>query len=173
MHFLLLIAVHVLHQAPRDAFGFQGCNIYEEVETSVKASHGASDHSKDDNLGTSWVAQANGRSWLEYRITARAPDPARTSELIGLRVLNGSYRSTRDWKEHGRARSVRILVDGTVKGDAELRDSMLPQQVDLPLMLSHSAPTVIRLEVTSVWPGVRYDDVAIAEVMLDGPQHSH
>lgn len=62
-----------------------------------------------------------------------------------------------------------MYVDGKAIGIVELEDSRWVQLVDFPVvMFKKDQPTTISFEIMSIYPGTKYQDTAITELVFDG-----
>lgn len=89
---------------------------------------------------------------LRYRF----PKPV---ELTSIRLITGLAGSDTSFSDSGRIREARVTTDsGSIT--IVLSDSRLPQAVQAEFGVT----SVVNLEVLSVYPGSRLEDVALSEI---------
>ena len=116
----------------------------------------------DGQLSTAWHEGASGDGegeWLEL-------DLGKATALNSLSVWPGDMRQgKRSFRESGRPRQIRIMVDGKQVGEAvRLLDQM--QRLDIPMSVTGRK---IRILVDEAYPGAVYSHTAIAEVAVNFP----
>lgn len=116
----------------------------------------------DGQLSTSWHEGAEGdgeNEWLEL-------DLGKATAITSLSLWPGDMRQgKRSFRESGRPRQVRVMVDGKQVGDAiRLLDQM--QRLDIPLTANGRK---IRIVIDEAYPGMVYNHTAIAEVAVNFP----
>ena len=159
---------------------FAGCSLGCALGWDVEASshlpaQGANRYDvrqlDDGSATTAWVEGADGDGVGEALVFRLVGDPDHdvgAVDLSGFRVVNGYGKSAAAWRENGRVRTALVLVNGRPVAHARLADSMRLQWVSLPEPPEVRADDVVTLVVTGVYPGERYDDLAVSEIVLDG-----
>ena len=113
------------------------------------------DNTLDGDPGTAWNDGAPGPGvgqTLTYRFSRRV-------NVTSIRLLNGSGDSDARFKENARISEVRVTTDdGSVT--VGFADTRLPQEVHGEFGIT----AVVTLEVLSVYPGSRYEDLAVSEI---------
>jgi len=113
------------------------------------------DNLLDERPSTAWNEAAGGPGtgeWVEL-VLAKPADVAR------LLIWNGHQKGALFY-ENGRVRELRIDV-GDATFTAQLLDTRGPQAVDLPQPVRGDR---LRLTIQEVYPGTRYDDVALSQI---------
>ena len=156
---------------------WQGCSLHCAVNWQMAASsqlaaQGANTYgaekSADAKAGTAWVEGAKGAGvgeWLECRI---AKDPrANGVPLSGVTLVAGYAKTPRIWEENSRPKTLEMSLDGEPVAALHLQDVMYPQSFALK-DLKIKSESKIRFTVKDVYPGSKYEDTAITELILDG-----
>ena len=159
---------------------FAGCSLacalgWETTASSYLPPQGGNRYDvgqiEDGSPRTAWVEGAPGDGVGESLVFRLFGDPDHDVGAVGLwglRIVNGYAKSEATWRENGRVRSALLLVGGRPVARIELADTMRAQAVALPEGPEVRAGDVVTLVVTGVYPGSRYDDLAVSEVVLDG-----
>lgn len=127
----------------------------------------------DDGLpATAWVEGKDGDGVGES-ITFSFPKKYFEGEGMkdipfwGFMILNGYHKSQKAWKENGRAKRLRLRHNGNPLFTIELQDAMGAQSINFP-SFPLNAGDKVSLEVLEVYPGERYPDMAISELVPMG-----
>ena len=159
---------------------FAGCSLgcalgWEIVASSSLPAQGGNRYDvsqlDDASARTAWVEGADGSGVgeaLTFRLVGDPDHDVGAVAFSGFRVVNGYAKSEDVWRKNGRVRAVVVLVNGRSVGRAELADTMSLQWVALADAPQVVAGDVVTLVLASVYPGERYDDTALSEVVLDG-----
>ena len=159
---------------------FAGCSLgcalgWEVVASSSLPAQGGNRYDAsqldDGSARTAWVEGADGPGIgeaLTFRLVGDPDHDVGAVAFSGFRVVNGYAKSEDVWRKNGRVRTVVVLVNGRSVGRAELADTMGLQWVALAGSPQVVAGDVVTLVVAAVYPGERYDDTAISEIVLDG-----
>ena len=83
-------------------------------------------------------------------------------------LVNGYAKDERTWAANGRVRELLLSINDAPAALLVLRDSRLPQNFSLPDGLDVAPGDVVALEIRAVYPGERYRDTALTELMLLG-----
>ena len=123
--------------------------------------HGA-DLALDGLLGTGWAEGAAGSgdgAWWE--VDLGAPTALESVSLWPGNLEEGA----KSFREYGRPKIVRILVDGKKVGeDVRLTDEMQRRDVSLP---DGTKGKTIRVEIVEAYPGIVFGDCYLAEVAVN------
>jgi hypothetical protein len=187
--FVLLFAapeLPVLHAVsePNEGFCLECCSLYCAADAKVRVSgHLAPQHrsgygaeSLADGKGqTAWVVAHGPGEWFELVFEASGfhPDVPESNARTGvdrLYLWNGYNKSPERWREHARAHHLRVDVDDRPLAIVSLLDERRPQRVDLPRTLLRRGMR-FRFTIVDVFPGSRFDELAVSEVRLDGYGH--
>ncbi|MEM1116476.1 MAG: hypothetical protein AAF845_13720 [Bacteroidota bacterium] len=127
---------------------------------------------EDNSARTAWVEGAAGDGVGE-RLTFQlegSPEaaPDYVIDFHSIDLVNGYAKSEALWRANGRVREALVRVNGTPVARAVLADTMLPQSVRFPEAVGVRLGDVISFEIASVYPGSRYADTAISEIVLHG-----
>jgi hypothetical protein len=154
-----------------------GCSWYCGVnEMSVKASSHLparagntyeADNAHDFDFRTAWVEGAPGNGagqYIEYRFMDLA---ARITEI---NIFNGYAKSDKAWQENARAKTLELSVNGRPYAILHLQDTKAQQSFTVARIGYHpkSGNLTLRFKVLAVFPGSKYQDLAITEIYFDG-----
>lgn len=151
------------------------CAILWTIEsTSHLDSQSGNTYYNADNLSdidpsSAWVEGERGYG-IGTRIVIRFQEADLTGVAFrGMAVHNGYAKDEATWKANGRVQHLRIWQNGKPKLVIELKDTMSPQYVEWEdVSLEVEGGETIELEVTSVYPGKRYADIALTNINLFG-----
>ena len=170
------------HDGPWDPIG-AGCSYYCAVEqvilkaSSTLAPQGDNSYeaarAHDSDLRTAWVEGEQdaglGKS-LTLTVTGSKPNH--------LTIFNGYQKSPKHYLNNSRVKQLRLLLNGKPKALLNLSDSRAAQEFEignlyLPGYKYGEAPVTvtIELEIVAVYPGAKWKDTAISEVVLRGQSH--
>ena len=170
------------HDGPWDPVG-AGCSYYCAVErvsltaSSTLAPQGTNRYdaarAHDSDLRTAWVEGEKGGGLgksLTLIVTGSKP--------THLTIYNGYQKSPKHYLNNGRVKQFRLLLNGEPKALLTLSDSRAAQEFEignlyLPEYKYGEAPATvtIELEIVAVYPGAKWKDTAISEVVLRGQSH--
>ena len=144
-------------------------------------------HVMDDDFSAAMLEDFSGRTaWAEgvegdglgerltFSILPNEPyddgtqAPAGPVPFYGIDLVNGYAKTEATWAANGRVREMLLSVNGQPAALIALQDARLPQSVELPEGLEVAPGDVVTLEIRSVYPGARYADTAITELVLHG-----
>lgn len=184
-----------------ELYGFEedltgGCSVWCEVNdyqveaeaSSELESQGGHTYSADNiisgNKSEAWVEGVDGNGYGES-ITITKSYNMLNGQLVPddeciffyeLCVVNGLARNEDVWKSNGRVKTLKFFFNGEYQGDIELEDTMKPQYISLSglnLSAKNQESSTFRFEIADVYPGDKYEDVAITgiEIGFDSPNH--
>jgi hypothetical protein len=121
----------------------------------------------DLSFETAWVEGARGNGigeYLEYRFDNTHP---RVTQVI---IHNGYVKSEKAWRDNGRVKKLKMILDGRPYAILALEDTKAAQRFTFePLGRRKDGKDMyIRFEIMEVHPGAKYEDVAITEIYFDG-----
>lgn len=121
----------------------------------------------DLSFATAWVEGAKGNGigeYLEYRFDNTHP---RLTQII---VHNGYVKSEKAWRDNGRVKKLKMILNGKPYAILALEDTKAAQRFKFePLGRRKDGKDMyIRFEIMEVYPGAKYEDVAITEIYFDG-----
>lgn len=121
----------------------------------------------DHSFATAWVEGVKGNGlgeYLEYRFDNTHP---RVTEII---IHNGYVKSNKAWRDNGRVKKLRMSLNEKPFAILALEDTKAAQRFKFE-PLGHrkdGKDLYIRFEILAVYPGAKYEDVAITEIYFDG-----
>lgn len=95
------------------------------------------------------------------------PFAPRINKLI---IWNGYTKNTKVWKENARVAKFNVYVDGIPKYALQLQDVTHSQSFDIDPIQSQDSlrDLILTLEIQEIYPGTKYQDVAVGELNFDG-----
>lgn len=165
----------------KEVYGW-GCSWYcggevEAVEaTSVRDSMLGSTYlptqAADSRLSTAWVEGAEGDGIGERLTFTFSPHSWPVSEI---KIVNGYAKNEKVWRANSRIRKLKVLHNGQWVYTLQLADIrdlqvfLLPDTLGTP---SGKAPWTLSFEILEVYPGSKFSDTAITEILF-GPELAH
>lgn len=121
----------------------------------------------DLSFATAWVEGVKGNGigeYLEYRFDNTHP---RVTQVI---IHNGYVKSDKAWKDNGRVKKLKMILNGKPYAILALEDTKAAQRFKFePLGRRKDGKDMyIRFEIMEVFPGAKYEDVAITEIYFEG-----
>ncbi len=131
----------------------------------------------DLSFNTAWVEGVKGYGigeYLTYYFRQTAP---RITKII---IANGYIKSTKAWLENSRVKKLKVYLDGKPFAILNLEDSRREQIFEFEPIGKRPAENAnweelnklprwtMKFEILEVYPGEKYDDVAISEIYFDG-----
>lgn len=142
----------------------------EICASSVLKSQGRNSYTpanaSDGDSTTAWVEGAphSGEGeWIEYIYDGPAT-------IQTLSIVNGYAKSAKAFKDNARVRTFEIHVDDTTVFRGRLADTRDLQQIRLDRPVNG---TIWRLLVLDVYPGRRWQDLAVSEFWADLEEHNY
>lgn len=119
----------------------------------------------DLSLGTAWVEGVVGNGLGQSLVYRYDLSPGEQRELQALAIHNGYVKSQTAWQNNGRVKAMKLFVNGQLLATLQLEDVRNVQVFDLkPLVRLLPEDPVFRFEIQDVYPGDKYQDVAISEL---------
>jgi hypothetical protein len=127
-------------------------------------------HRLDDGLvNTAWIEGVRGYGIGETITFTFTPKNFKAANLEkinfnGFFVINGYCTDKKTWKENSRVKRIRIEHNDKPHSEAVLHDSMNVQTIGLSTVWLRPGDT-IKVTILAVYPGEKYPDTAISELM--------
>jgi|SRR5688572_30191859 len=138
---------------------------YGDIVYSANKAH-------DFDATTAWVegkADYGIGEFLEYSFDMATVKGEHHLGINQILLANGYKKTKKTWEENSRVKKLKMYVDNKPFGLIELLDSYEFQTVDLnKIMLPQQKVMKIKFEITEVYPGTKYKDTAISELLFDG-----
>lgn len=84
-------------------------------------------------------------------------------------LANGYKKSKASWEQNSRVKKIKMYVDGHPYAFLELLDSFEFQTIEIgKIMLPQQSLMKFKFEIIEVYPGTKYKDTAISELLFDG-----
>lgn len=123
---------------------------------------------EDADARTCWASRG-ANPWIEFRFTENAKDgpPSGPVDMRGFRLLNGYAKSAAAWADNARMKTLRMDLNGQPVARIRLLDRNGVQAVSFP-DVPVKPGDVLRLTVLDTYPGKKYRDTCLSEIVLDG-----
>jgi hypothetical protein len=130
------------------------------------------DMAHDFDVTTAWIEGKKDYGigeYLEYNFGMTSVGESQHLGINKLIVANGYKKTKKTWEENSRVKKLKMYVNDIPFGVIELLDSFEFQTIDIPvIMLSKQELMKIKFEIMEVYPGTKYKDTAISELLFDG-----
>jgi hypothetical protein len=125
----------------------------------------------DENAETAWAADA-GTTGVGAKLRLVFPKKLRAelegeTPVYGLDLINGVWKSEREWETHARVKRVRLAYNGTPICEVTFADNRRWQRVIFGDYMVRSGDSMT-IEILEVYPGAKGAGVAITELVLQG-----
>ena len=126
------------------------------------------ENAHDFNHTPAWVEGVEGTGkgeFLEYKFEGNSP------RITTVKIINGYCKNQRTWEQNGRVKSLKMYYNEIPVLTLELEDSPTLQCFNVGTFGEHNpdAPDwTLRFEILDVYPGTKYEDIAISELYFDG-----
>lgn len=134
------------------------------LASTVKNNYSAS-NIHDANLGTAWVEGKPGLGIGEsFSFVFEKKSPPVTSATF----YNGYMKSDQIWKDNARVKQLKLYVDDKPFALLNFKDIKSQQTFYIDTLQGVDTSLVLRFEITQVYKGDKYEDVAISDIEFDG-----
>lgn len=144
-------------------------NVGTPVASSYLSSQGSQSykpsHLHDFNHETAWVEGVSGYGvgqWVEYRF------PAQQTKVTKIKILNGYVKSYKAWNENARVKRLKVYYNGKAVCILDLQNSRSMQIFNVGTLGNEYNAWKLRFEILDVYPGTKYKDTVISEIIFDG-----
>jgi len=125
----------------------------------------------DESAETAWVADA-GTTGVGTKLRLVFPKKLRpemdgNTPLYGLDLINGVWKTEREWEAHGRVKRVRLSYNGKAFCEVTFADNRRWQRVTFEDFMVKSGDSMT-MEILEIYPGANGAGAAITEVVLQG-----
>ena len=159
-----------------------GCNWYcggdpkETKASSFLSENGAIScvpgNAKDWNLHTAWVEGAEGQGIGEY---LEIVFDKQSNPFNEIHIINGYAKSHRVWEENSRVKDLKVYYNDVPVAILKLKDTRDEQLFKVDMIgpkegTKAKRDWTVRFEILDVYPGSKYEDTAITEILFDGPR---
>jgi len=159
-----------------EEFGM-GCSLGCAVGWDMKASSTRDPQGKvkygienidDGKLKTTWIPTGNGiGESVSFIFKKKHFKDMKSTTFWGLELINGYTKSKTVWQENARVKRFKIVHNDEPLYEVQLADSMEVQSVNFtPFTIKPGS--IVKLVILETYPGTRYEDVAITELIPHG-----
>jgi hypothetical protein len=123
------------------------------------------DNIHDFSLRTAWVEGIKGYGIGEritFRFLKQSP-PVTTVE-----IYNGYMKSDKVWQDNSRVKQLKLYINNKPHALLNLKDIKSKQIFIIDTFQGVESDLYLKFEITDVYKGEKYDDVAISEIEFDG-----
>ncbi len=127
----------------------------------------APENIQDFDLFTAWVPDTK-QGVIGQRINFYFPPMSpRVNEII---IYNGYVKNKYLWQANARAKTLKMYVDDQPYAILDLEDTTAGQHFKIEPLQSQDSSfhLILAFEILAVYPGDKYDDLAISEINFDG-----
>ncbi|MDR2680378.1 MAG: Hint domain-containing protein [Tannerella sp.] len=122
----------------------------------------------DDYLKTAWIEGVPGYGIGEsitFRFLKESPP------VTDVTIYNGYMKSEKTWQENSRVKQLKVYVNGKFYITLNLDDAQYNQNFTLakpPGLQGKKGDLYLKFEITDIYKGDKYDDVAISDFVFNG-----
>jgi hypothetical protein len=143
-----------------------------EMAPEGKATYKA-DNAHDFDKDTAWIPQKGDYGigqYLSYEFNFdKEKDYNGRLGVTKVLLANGYKKSRNLWAANSRVKKIRMYLNGTPYRDLMLLDSFEIQTIDIgKIMFPQHKTTVLKFEILEVYPGKKYKETAISELVFEG-----
>ena len=129
------------------------------------------DMAHDFDVTTAWIEGAKEYGigeFIEYVFDMTTIEEHHLG-ITKIILANGYKKTNKTWVENSRVKKLKMYVDDQSFGMLELLDSFQFQTIDIDtIMLPQKKIMKIKFEIVEVYPGSKYKDTGISELLFDG-----
>ncbi|MCH2235618.1 MAG: hypothetical protein MK078_15360 [Crocinitomicaceae bacterium] len=148
------------------------------------------DNLEDLNLKTAWIGEKTrnpiGQKFsFEFFIHPESCFGCPTTFYGVINLFNGYCQSNKTWKNYSRVKSMKVLYNDSLLCMVGLKDTWQMQTIDLSRyfenqysnkkklqkLINVKTGDVLRFEITAIYPGEQYKNVAISEFVAEGAKN--
>lgn len=132
----------------------------------------SADKAHDFDVTTAWVegkADFGVGEFIEYSFDMTTVKEKHQLGITKIILANGYKKTKKTWEENSRVKKIKMYVDNKPFGQLELLDSFEFQTIDIgKIILPTQKVMKLKFEIVEVYPGTKYKDTAISELLFDG-----
>lgn len=121
---------------------------------------------EDESETTAWASRGKGE-FIEVTFDGRKEIKNWSAPLRGFRVVNGYAKSPALFAQNSRVKTLRVDFNGRPLVLARLLDNPAVQAVAIPETQVQVGDR-LRLTIIDVYPGSKYTDTCISDIIFDG-----
>ncbi|MDF1849634.1 MAG: hypothetical protein P1U85_02290 [Verrucomicrobiales bacterium] len=131
------------------------------------------DYLLDAKKETVWVEGVNGhgigeRITFSFDMTDRKPQDTDLG-INSVSIINGYPETDELWQANSRVKRLHVYYDNVLVESIELADIPTYQQFDLPRYVFTTGEIhEVSFEIAEVYPGSRFEDTVLADVLFNG-----
>lgn len=119
----------------------------------------------DFSLRTAWVegSKSNG---IGESITFRFHQ--KSAPVTTIQIFNGYMKSPLTWQNNSRVKRFKLYLNDNLIAYLNLEDTKAQQTFKIDTIYEEHQNTFLKLEISAIYPGNKYQDVAVSEIEFDG-----
>ncbi|MFA9371791.1 MAG: hypothetical protein ACERIH_08785 [Labilibaculum antarcticum] len=139
-----------------------------EVSSELKTNSSSNYKSlnlKDNNLLTAWVPNCE-KLGVGEKVTFyfRKNNP----RVNTINVFNGYLKNKKLWTQNSRVKTMKMFVNEKEYATLKFKDQPACQVFKFESLQTKDRDLIITLEILEIYPGSKWNDVAISEITFDG-----
>ncbi|HIB64602.1 MAG TPA: hypothetical protein EYO33_05720 [Phycisphaerales bacterium] len=156
---------------------YQGCSLgcalnWKTTVSSALPDSGGNRYGaaqlEDTDFQTCWAEAARGDGIGEYMEFVISKDKGpKNVPFSGFSIKNGYTKSQDIWSKNNRVKEMTLSINGKSQSTISLLDTSKSQWVALKGVRVNPGD-VVRLTIKSVYPGSKYQDTCVSEILLSG-----
>ena len=164
------------------AHGFESCwaDCWRNcvwTDTTYSSSHLSSvgnisygpQNADDSDLRTAWIENSADYGVGESLTVSMSTIESNQIKISRLIIVNGYTKSFETWRNNSRVKRLRVICNGASIGTLSLRDTDHYQSFEIGDLVSRvNNRYVFKFEVVDTYPGDKYKDTALSEILFEG-----
>lgn len=124
----------------------------------------------DGNMKTCWLSSNDGKNEsFEIIIDLEEIPSINTAQIKDIYFFNGWRKDFHTWKDYSRIKKVTMIVNDLPYAEISFEDTYKLQSIDLDkFKIDKTKRCRIRFKISEVYPGDKYQHVAMSDVQFIG-----
>ncbi len=148
-----------------------GGGPYKIIASSFLPKNGSTEYTPDNahdlSFKTAWVEGAKGNGigeYIEYYFKNESP------RITEIKIYDGYVKTDKAWNENSRVKKFELSINGVSYAILNLKDTKAEQRFKVPAIghRSDKKDLILKFKILDVYPGTKYEDVAVTEIYFDG-----
>jgi hypothetical protein len=138
---------------------------FKNIDYSATKAH-------DFDINTAWIEGNTDYGigeFLEYSFDMTTLEGRHELGITKIILANGYKKAKKAWQENSRVKKLKVYIDNIPYGQLELLDSFEFQTIEIgKILLPQRKVMKLKFEIMEVYPGTKYRDTAISELLFEG-----